>query len=181
MTFKMLFRCFYAFVLILITTMLIWTCVVKTLELTRSSNTPDHVSTFSSNTQTEYRLLSNNQKPDKKLWIVIKNQGYIAELNCEHYLKTLCTDQDNQHPFRRIDHVTVQRFNDKYYIQEMSYTNTQNMQQNTVKFSAQDIRSFHQADLITLRNQIITLSLFALFALYVCYRILRDFRKFLNK
>ena len=161
--------------------MLIWTCVVKTLEFTHSSNNPDHILTLSSNAQTEYRLLSNNQKPDEKLWIVIKNQGYIVTLNCQHYLKTLCTDQDNQHPFRKIDHVTLQRFNDKYYIQDITYTNTQNMQQNTVKFSVQDIQSFHQADLITLRNQIITLSLFALFALYVCFRILRDFRKFLNK
>lgn len=181
MTFKMLFRCFYAFVLILITAMLIWTCVVKTLEFTRSNTIPDQSSTFSSNNQIEYRLLSNNQKPDEKLWIVIKNQGYIAKLNCQHYLKTLCTDQDNQHPFRKIDHVTLQRFNDKYYIQDITYTNTQNMQQDTVKFSAQDIQSFHKADLIILRNQIITLSLFALFALYVCFRILRDFRKFLNK
>ena len=77
--------------------------------------------------------------------------------------------------------MTLQRFNDKYYIQDITYTNTQNMQQDTVKFSAQDIQSFHKADLIVLRNQIITLSLFTLFALYVCFRILRDFRKFLNK
>lgn len=181
MTLKMLFRCFYAFVLILITAMLIWTCVIKTLELTHIKNTADNVTTFASNTQTEYRLLSNNKKPDQKILITIPNQGYIAEINCEHYLNTLCTDADNQHPFRKINKITLQNYGNKSYIQDISYTNTQDMQQKSFQFKQVDIQSFRALDKTTLIHQIISLCLFALFAIYVCFRILKDFRRFLNK
>ena len=181
MKLKVLFRSFYALILVLISLMLIWTCIIKTVELLNTYNVKAKTTTLSSQPQIEYFLLSNNQKPDEKLFIVIPNQGYVTEVNCTHYLTTLCLDQDNQHQFRRVDAVTLQSYNSLNYIENITFTNTQNMQQSTLKFTAQDIQSFYKNDLAEWRNQIITLSLFAIFALYVCFRILKNFRQFLNK
>lgn len=181
MNVKTTFRYLYAVIILIITLMLVWTCIVKTQDYFQAKNIQAKAFSLSSNQQTEYRLLSDNQKTQKRLYVIIPNQGFIAKINCEHYLSTLCTDQDNQNQFRKINQIDLLAFKQHVYIQNIQYINTQNAQSKSFQFSQQQIQDFYQSDLETLKYQLFTLMLFSVFALYVCFRILRNFKSFLQK
>lgn len=181
MNIKTSFRYIYATIIFIITIMLVWTCIVKTQDYFQAQHVQAKPFSLSSNEKTEYRLLSDNQKTKKLLYVIIPNQGFIAKINCEHYLTTLCTDQDNQTQFRKINQVDLLAFKQHVYIQNINYTHTQNTQRKSFNFTSEEIQSFYQADIETLKYQLFTLVLFSFFALYVCFRILRNFRSFLQK
>ena len=181
MNVKITFRYIYAAIIFIISFMLLWTCIVKTQEFLQAQQVQPKKFSLSSNQTTEYRLLSNNQKPDQLLYVLIPNQGFIAKINCEHYLATLCTDQNNQTQFRRIDQIDLLAFKQHVYIQNIRYTNTQDLKPQSFQFTNPQIQAFYQVDIQQLKYQLFTLALFSLFALYVCFRMIRNFKSFLNK
>lgn len=181
MPLKIAFRYFFAFIIFLISLILIWTTSVKTAEVFTAHQVQPQSSQLKSTTAQEFRLVSNNQKPDQKVFITIPNQGYIVAVSCLHYMTSLCTDPNNQHQFRKINSIQIINYNAHQYIQNIDFTNTQTLQNETFHFTESEIAKFYAADIEKLKFQLIPLFFFSLFAMYVSIRILRNFKTFLNK
>ncbi|WP_111859878.1 hypothetical protein [Acinetobacter sp. CFCC 10889] len=181
MRFKIIFRYFFATLIFIVSALLIWTTVVKTYEAFTAHQVQAQFTHLASTTNKEFRLVSNNQKPDQKIFITIPNQGYIFTISCEHYMNSLCTDADNQHYFRQIKAIDLIHYRSHHYIQNISYQNTQSLENKHFHFDQQQITAFYAKDIESLKFQLILLWFFSLFAIYVCIRILRDFQTFLNK
>lgn len=181
MPLKIVFRYFFAFVIFLVSLILIWTTSVKTVEVFNAPHVKATSTQLSSTSAQEFCLIGNNQKPDQKLFITIPNQGYVATISCIHYMDSLCTDQDNQHQFRKINSIKIINYKSNQYIQHIDFTNTQTLQKKSFDFTEQQIADFYTADTEKLKFQLIPLFFFSLFAIYVSVRILRNFKTFLNK
>lgn len=179
---KIVFRYFFATLIFLVSAILMWTTLVKSYEAwTAPKVQPQLTHLESTLNNKEFRLVSNNQKPDQKIFITVPNQGYIFTVSCEHYLNTLCKDQDNQHYFRLIKSLDLVHYQSHHYIQKIRYQNTQTLQNAEFAFTSQQINMFYAHDIKNMRYQLILLWFFSLFALYVSMRILRNFQAFLNK
>ncbi|MDM1756066.1 hypothetical protein HX127_00515 [Acinetobacter sp. 256-1] len=181
MRFKIIFRYFYAALIGIVSTLLIWTTLVKTYEAFTAHQVTPQYTHLASTPLKELRLVSNNQKPDEKIFITLPNQGYIFTISCEHYMNSLCTNADNQHYLRQIKTLDLVHYGKYHYIQNIKYQNTQNLETKSFHFDNQQIHQFYTTDIESLKFQLILLWFFSLFALYVCIRIVRDFQTFLNK
>ena len=87
-TIKTVFRLCFATSIFLITLALVWTCIVKTLEIKNATQALAQAQQFElkSTTAKPLVLVTNNQKPDESVFILVANQGFIAKMSCEHYV-----------------------------------------------------------------------------------------------
>lgn len=182
-TVKTLFRLFFALVIFLITLALWLSVFSKSKEIFQADQLFQQAKQISlkSTSQEQLVLVSNNQPPDQTIYIVIAQNGYIAELPCEHYLKDICTDEYNQQHTRQIKQLDVLKVGQNQYIQQISYQDSRTQKQQQWFYSKQQIQQFYQADIDSLKYHIFSILLFALAALYVSIRILRNFKKFIHR
>lgn len=182
-TIKTIFRLCFAVSIFLITLALVWTCVVKTLEIRNASQALAQAKQFElkSTTAKPLVLVTNNQKPDEAVFILVANQGFIAKMSCEHYAQDLCTDADNQSHRRQIDFLDLKQIGQQYYIQHIQFHDSQTQKVSRFKYSDEQIQAFFQQDVQQLKYIVFGVGLFALIALYVSFRIIRNFKQFLQK
>lgn len=181
-TVKTIFRIFFASIIFIITAALILTCVTKTQEIFNAQKNFVNAEKISlhSTPQKPLVLVSNNQKPDQKLVVLIANNGYIAQLNCENYAN-LCTTQYNLSHTRQIQTINLVKAGQFFYIQHVNYRDSRTGQTSTFDYSDAQIQNFYENDVSSLKYIVFGIALFAAAAIFVSQRILRNFRRFLSK
>ncbi|MBJ9986051.1 hypothetical protein IAE19_11460 [Acinetobacter sp. S40] len=181
-TIKKVFRLSLAICIFVITAALVITCVVKAEDILKGTEAYQSrkVIQFDTDANHQYILMSNNQRPDQAALIVLKDQGYMAKLSCEHYLATVCTDQYNLFSTRYLHKATIQSIGNYFYFQNLQWIDIQNNQSTSLTWSQQDIQQFYQNDINNLKYILGALILFSFSGLYVCYRILRNFKTFIH-
>ena len=68
-----------------------------------------------------------------------------------------------------------------HYIQNVQYTDSRTQRSQRLSYTPEQIQQFYLQDIADLKYAVFGVGLFALAALFVSFRILRNFRKFLNK
>jgi hypothetical protein len=182
-TVKTIFRLFFAVVIFLITLALFFSAYSKSKEILQADQQfqqAKHIS-LKSTDQEQLVLVSNNKRPDQAIFILIAQNGYIAKLNCEHYLQDICTDEYNQLHTRQIQQLDLLKVGQQHYIEHVRYQDSRTQKQQQWSYSAQQIQQFYQADIASLKYIVFSIVLFALAALYVSIRIIRNFKKFLTR
>ena len=109
------------------------------------------------------------------------NQGYIAKLNCDHYLTDICVDDYNGQHTRQIQSIELLKAGQFNYIQQVSYLDTRTQDVKTLCYTPEQIQQFYRADMSNLKYVVFGILLFACIALYVSVRIARNFKQFLNR
>src|SRR5690606_467297 len=96
-TVKTIFRLCFASVIFLITLSLYFTCFANIQEILQAEQHYQQATSIplKSKEGEQYVLVSNNQRTDNTIFILIAGNGYVAKINCEHY-SSLCSDEDNQ-------------------------------------------------------------------------------------
>lgn len=181
MNIKIIFRSGLAIVIVLISLMLLWTCVVKIKEILDAPSAQATTFQLKSDAQQQYRLVSHRDRPDQKIFITLPNQTSVMTIPCTHYLNNICTIQDDQQFFRVIQQIELQNFKNHIYIKNVSFTHSQTLNTRSIQYTDQQIHDFYLADIENLKYQVFSLILFTLFALYASFRILRNFKQFLHK
>ena len=182
-TVKTIFRLFFAVVIFLITLALFFSAYSKSKEILQADQQfqqAKHIS-LKSTAQEQLVLVSNNKRPDQAIFILIAQNGYIAKLNCEHYLQDICTDEYNQLHTRQIQQLDLLKVGQQHYIENIRYQDSRTQKQQQWSYSTQQIQQFYQADIASLKYIVFSIVLFALAALYVSIRIIRNFKKFLTR
>ena len=182
-TVKTIFRLFFAVVIFLITLALFFSAYSKSKEILQADQQfqqAKHIS-LKSTDQEQLVLVSNNKRPDQAIFILIAQNGYIAKLNCEHYLQDICTDEYNQLHTRQIQQLDLLKVGQQHYIENIRYQDSRTQKQQQWTYSTQQIQQFYQADIASLKYIVFSIVLFALAALYVSIRIIRNFKKFLTR
>ncbi|TCB61093.1 hypothetical protein [Acinetobacter terrae] len=182
-TVKTIFRLFFAVVIFLITLALFFSAYSKSKEILQADQQfqqAKHIS-LKSTDQEQLVLVSNNKRPDQAIFILIAQNGYIAKLNCEHYLQDICTDEYNQLHTRQIQQLDLLKVGQQDYIENVRYQDSRTQKQQQWSYSTQQIQQFYQADIASLKYIVFSIVLFALAALYVSIRIIRNFKKFLTR
>lgn len=181
-TVKTLFRLFFAGVIFLITVALFLSIFSKSQEILNADQQFQQAKQISlkSTPSEQLVLVSNNQRPDQAIYIVITNNGYIAKLSCEHYLQDICTDAYNQQHTRQIKQLELLKIGQQHYIQQVSYQDSRTQKQQQWSYSKPQIQQFYQADISSLKYSLLSIALFACAALYVSIRIIRNFKKFIH-
>lgn len=182
-TVKTIFRLFFAVVIFLITLALFFSAYSKSKEILQADQQfqqAKHIS-LKSTDQEQLVLVSNNKRPDQAIFILIAQNGYIAKLNCEHYLQDICTDEYNQLHTRQIQQLDLLKVGQQHYIENIRYQDSHTQKQQQWTYSTQQIQQFYQADIASLKYIVFSIVLFALAALYVSIRIIRNFKKFLTR
>ncbi|OTG76849.1 hypothetical protein B9T23_07605 [Acinetobacter terrae] len=182
-TVKTIFRLFFAVVIFLITLALFFSAYSKSKEILQADQQfqqAKHIS-LKSTDQEQLVLVSNNKRPDQAIFILIAQNGYIAKLNCEHYLQDICTDEYNQLHTRQIQQLDLLKVGQQHYIENIRYQDSRTNKQQQWSYSTQQIQQFYQADIASLKYIVFSIVLFALAALYVSIRIIRNFKKFLTR
>ncbi|MFD1438443.1 hypothetical protein [Acinetobacter terrae] len=182
-TVKTIFRLFFAVVIFLITLALFFSAYSKSKEILQADQQfqqAKHIS-LKSTDQEQLVLVSNNKRPDQAIFILIAQNGYIAKLNCEHYLQDICTDEYNQLHTRQIQQLDLLKVGQQHYIENIRYQDSRTQKQQQWSYSTQQIQQFYQADIARLKYIVFSIVLFALAALYVSIRIIRNFKKFLTR
>ncbi|MGY5392218.1 hypothetical protein [Acinetobacter sp. NigerLNRRAM0016] len=182
-TIKTVFRLCFAASIFLITLALVWTCIVKTLEIKNATQALSQAQQFElkSTAAKPLVLVTNNQKPDESVFILVANQGFIAKMSCEHYAQDLCTDAENQSHRRQIDVLGLKQIGQQHYIQHIQLHDSQTQKVSRFAYSDAQIQAFFQQDIQQLKYVVFGIAIFALIALYVSFRILRNFKQFLRK
>jgi hypothetical protein len=182
-TVKTTFRLFFAVIIFLITLALFFSAYSKSKEILQADQQFQQATQvkLKSTAQEQLVLVSNNKRPDQAIFIVIAQNGYIAKLNCEHYLQDICTDEYNQSHTRQIQQLDLLKVGQQHYIENISYQDSRTQKQQHWSYSKQQIQQFYQADISSLKYIVFSIVLFALAALYVSIRILRNFKKFLGR
>lgn len=181
-TVKTIFRLFFAVVIFLITLALFFSAYSKSKEILQADQQfqqAKHIS-LKSTAQEQLVLVSNNKRPDQAIFILIAQNGYIAKLNCEHYLQDICTDEYNQLHTRQIQQLDLLKVGQQHYIENIRYQDSHTQKQQQWSYSTQQIQQFYQTDIASLKYIVFSIVLFALVALYVSIRIIRNFKKFLT-
>lgn len=176
------FRLFFATVIFVVTLSLFATCFAKLYEILKADENyaqAQHISLIS-NKQEQFVLVSNNQKPDNAIFVLIAGNGYIAKISCDHYTK-LCSDDDNTSHTRQIQSINLFKAGQHTYIKNVSFVDSRTQQQTEVEFSTNEIQQFYKNDISNLKYVIFGIGLFALAALYVSLKILKNFRRFIGK
>ncbi|GAA5557315.1 hypothetical protein Asch01_02038 [Acinetobacter schindleri] len=181
-TVKLVFRLFLATVIFLVTLALCFTCFAKIQEIMQAEQHYQQGKSLSltSSPDQQYVLLSNNQKPDHAIFVLIAGNGYISKSSCTHYT-VLCSDDFNQSHTRQIDQVKLFKAGEFSYIQQVKYKDSRTGQVSEFSYSANEIQQFYQQDIAGLKYVVFGISLFALAALFVSFKLIRNFRRFLNK
>lgn len=181
-TIKLIFRICFAAVIFIVTIALILTCLSKSNEILQAKQTFAQAEKvhLQSSVQEQLVLLSNNQKPDEAVYIALAQKGYLAKSSCAHYPE-ICLDQYNQQQTRQIQSIDLVHAGNFHYIQHVDYTDSRTQQRQTLHYSSEQIQQFYEADISNLKYVVFGVGLFALAALYVSIRILRNFKKFINK
>ena len=182
-TVKTIFRLFFAVVIFLITLALFFSAYSKSKEILQADQQfqqAKHIS-LKSTDQEQLVLVSNNKRPDQAIFILIAQNGYIAKLNCEHYVQDICTDEYNQLHTRQIQQLDLLKVGQQDYIENVRYQDSRTQKQQQWSYSTQQIQQFYQADIARLKYIVFSIVLFALAALYVSIRIIRNFKKFLTR
>jgi len=182
-TVKTIFRLFFAVVIFLITLALFFSAYSKSKEILQADQQfqqAKHIS-LKSTDQEQLVLVSNNKRPDQAIFILIAQNGYIAKLNCEHYLQDICTDEYNQLHTRQIQQLDLLKVGQQHYIENIRYQDSRTQKQQQWSYSTQQIQQFYQTDIASLKYIVFSIVLFALAALYVSIRIIRNFKKFLTR
>lgn len=179
---KKVFRFSLMICIFLITTALVVTCMVKTKEIWQADQHYLNRQTihFHSDAQHQYLLISNNQKPDRAALIVLKDQGYLAKLNCEPYLKDVCTDAYNLFQTRYVQQASIQTIGNQSYFQNIQWVDIQSNKTTSLTWSPQDIQQFYHNDITHLKYILGALILFTIMGLYCCYRLIRNVGQFLE-
>lgn len=182
-TVKTIFRLFFAVVIFLITLALFFSAYSKIKEILQADQQfqqAKHIS-LKSSAQEQLVLVSNNKRPDQAIFILIAQNGYIAKLNCIHYLQNICTDEYNQSHTRQIQQLDLLKVGQQHYIENITYQDSRTQKQQQWSYSKQQIQQFYQVDIDSLKYIVFSILLFALAALYVSIRILRNFKNFLTR
>lgn len=180
-TVKTIFRLFFAIVIFLITLALFLSILSKSKEIFYAEQFFQNAQSISlkSNDKEQLVLVSNNQRSDQNIFIVIANNGFIAKVNCEHYSKDICTDAYNQLHTRQINQINLLNIGHQHYIENVHYRDSRTQKQYQLNYSKQQIQQFYQTDISNLKYTTFSMFLFAIAALYVSIHILRNFRKFI--
>ena len=176
------FRLFFAAVIFIVTLSLFVTCFAKFYEILQADENyaqAQHISLIS-NEKEQFVLVSNNQKPDNAIYVLIAGNGYVAKVSCDHYAK-LCSDDDNTSHTRQIQSINLFKAGQHTYIKNVSYTDSRTAQKSQLEFSPNEIEQFYKNDISNLKYVIFGVGLFALAALYVSVKILKNFRRFIGK
>jgi hypothetical protein len=182
-TIKTVFRYCFALVILLITAALVLTCATKTYEFFTADQYLKSQSSkkFESSEKEQFVLVSNNQKPDNSLYVVIANNGYLVKLNCDHYKSDLCVDEYNKTHTRLISDITMTKIGNYNYISNVNFKDSRTQKTSNYSYSAQSIEQFYKADISNLKFTILGIALFAFAALFVSFRIMKNFKKFVSK
>lgn len=181
-TVKTIFRMCFATVIFIITISLVWTCISKLNEIRLADQSFQNAQTIHlvSTVKEQLVLISNNQKPDPAVYIAIAQNGYIAKMSCTHY-PNICTEQYNQQQTRLIQQVDLLKVGHNFYINQVKYTDSRTQQSQQLKYDQLQIQQAYQQDVSNLKYTVFGIGLFASAAVFVSFRILRNFKKFLNK
>lgn len=181
-TVKTIFRLCFASVIFLVTLSLCFTSFAKIQEILQAEQHYQQATSIplKSTASEQYVLVSNNQRPDNAIFILIAGNGYVAKINCEHY-STLCSDDYNQSHTRQIQNIDLIKAGNLFYIEKIQFRDSRASKETTLKYSKQDIQQFYQNDISNLKYTVFAITLFALAALFVSIKILRNFRRFLYK
>ncbi|MGE8538823.1 MAG: hypothetical protein ACN6NI_06035 [Acinetobacter sp.] len=181
-TVKTIFRLCFAGVIFLITLSLCFTCFAKMQEILQAKQHYQQATNIplKSTAGEQYVLLSNNQRPDNAIFILIAGNGYVAKINCEHY-SALCSDDDNQSHTRQIQTVDLIKAGNLFYIEKIQFRDSRTGKATALEYSKDDIQQFYQNDISNLKYIVFAIALFALAALFVSFKILKNFRRFLQK
>ncbi|TSH77793.1 hypothetical protein E2K73_03305 [Acinetobacter sp. RF15A] len=181
-TVKIIFRLCFAAVIFIVTLSLVLTCFIKVRDIMNAEQHYQQATPLSlkSDPHTQYVLLSNNQKPDNTIFILIAGNGYIAKISCDHY-PALCTDDYNQSHTRQIQTIDLIKAGNFFYIKNIQYRESRSGQVSHFNYSPQELQQFYKNDIYHLKFIVVVVALFALAALFVSLKILRNFRQFLNK
>ena len=181
-TIKLIFRIFFAAVIFIITVALLLTCLSKAYEIFHAEQnfTQAKKVHLTSTAQQQLVLLSNNQKPDQSIYILIAQNGYIAKINCAQY-PNICLDEYNKQQTRQIQTLDLVHVGNFKYIQNVAFTDSRTQQAKHLNYPEHQIKQFYLEDVANLKYVVFGVGLFALAALYVSIRILRNFKSFLNK
>jgi len=172
---KFIFRLILALIIFTVTLALLLTCYSKFNTLAQANTWLEYrqqIELVSSNQQS-YLLLSNSQKPDRAIFIVLKGKGYISKISCEHYQTTLCLSGYDKSPYREVRKAVLQIIGPYQYIQS-------NMPSN-LTLTQQQVINFYQQDMSALKYYLLGVFLFTIIALISSIRILKNFRSFLTK
>ena len=181
-TVKTIFRFCFASVIFLITLSLCFTCFAKIQEILHTEQHYQQATSIPlrSTTGEQYVLVSNNQRPDNAIFILIAGNGYVAKINCEHY-STLCSDDYNQSHTRQIQSVDLIKAGNLFYIEKIQFRDSRTGNATSLEYTQDDIQQFYQNDISNLKYTVFAIALFTLAALFVSIKILKNFRRFLHK
>lgn len=181
-TIKLIFRACFAAVIFTVTAALLLTCFSKAYEIAQAQqNFAQAKKThLQSTAQEQLVLLSNNQKPDQAVYVAIAQNGYIAKAACQHYPE-ICLDEYNQQQTRQVQNIDLIKAGNFHYIQNVQYTDSRTQRSQRLSYTPEQIQQFYLQDVADLKYVVFGVGLFALAALFVSFRILRNFKKFLNK
>ena len=181
-TVKTIFRLCLAAVIFLVTLSLMFTCVAKIQEILKADQYYQQAASIplKSSAKAQYVLVSNNQRPDNALFILIAGNGYVAKISCEHYA-ALCTDDYNQSHTRQIQNVNLVKVRNYFYIENIQFQDSRTGQITKVSYSKNELKQFYNNDISNLKYILFAISLFTLAALFVSIKILKNFRRFLEK
>ena len=180
---KFIFRLILALIIFTVTLALLLTCYSKFNTLAQANTWLEHrqqIELVSSNQQS-YLLLSNSQKPDRAIFIVLKGKGYISKISCEHYQATLCLSGYDKSPYREVQKAVLQIIGPYQYIQSINYVDTQTNMPSNLTLTQQQVINFYQQDMSALKYYLLGVFLFTIIALISSIRILKNFRSFLTK
>lgn len=182
-TLKIVVRLILATCIFLITAALILTCITKSYEIWSAQDEYKNkqISHIRTNENHTYRLLSNNKKPHQAFYIVLQDQGYIAKFNCENYINSLCIDKYNEVGTRIVQNATFQNIGQHSYIQNIEFLDSQTNMIGSFNWSQKEIDALYAEDMKGLKFIVVGISIFALIAIYCSFRIIRNFRRFLEK
>ena len=182
-TVKTIFRLFFAVVIFIITVALFVSVFSKTQEILNAEKNFKQAKMLSlkSSSSEQLVLVSNNKRPDQSIFIVIANNGFISKINCEPYLKDICTDEYNQLHTRQISQIDLLKIGQHTYIQQLNYQDSRTQKQQQLHYSKAQIQQFYQNDISKLKYIVFSILLFAFAALYVSVKIIRNFKKFLSQ
>lgn len=181
-TIKTIFRFCFALVIFMVTLSLCITCVSKIQEIMHADQAYQQAKSFRlvSTPEQQYVLVSDNQKPNNAVFVLIAGNGYISKTSCEHYAK-LCSDEINQSHTRQIENIHLFRVAHHTYIEQVQWRDSRTGQVTQLEYSKNEIQQFYQNDISNLKYTVFGIALFTLAALYVSVKLLRNFRRFLTK
>jgi hypothetical protein len=180
---KTVFRLFFALLIFILTLALFLSVFSKGKDIFSAEQSFQQAKLISlkSTSNKQLVLVSNNQRPDQAIFILIAHNGFIRKLNCTHYLKDICTDEYNQLHTRQVSQIDLFKVGQYFYIQQLNYQDSRTQKQQHLQYSKAQIQQFYQHDISNLKDIVFSVLLFAFAALFVSIKIIRNFKTFLSR